>query len=98
MAWPNGGSHRAPLDPSSSTLQIEIMERNCANGEPPVGREVVEVVDVTDEAITITVLVEPVPGLADCPSNPWHPVTVELGEPLGDRRLVDGSTIPPGER
>ena len=85
-------------DPTASEVAIQIMERNCANGEPPEGREIVPVVAMAADRVTITVLVEPVPGFANCPGNPWYPVVVALGEPLGDRALYDGSTVPAVER
>lgn len=90
--------------PSSTQLFLLITERACASGEAPVDRTIVPVVVNEPDRVTITVLVEPVQGGADCPGNPPHPVTVELTEPLGQRRLFDGSqfpnveiTWPPGE-
>lgn len=79
----------------ATELSILINERECANGEPPLGREIRSVVVAEVGHITITVLVEPIKEDANCLSNPWHPTTVELGEPLGGRALRDGSTIPP---
>jgi len=81
--------------PDATQLAIEINERNCASGQPPVSRDVVPVVVADADRVTIVVLVEPVAGSADCQSNPWHPVVVELGEALGDRVLYDGHAIPP---
>lgn len=85
-------------DPDSTTLEVEIMEQNCANGEAPIGREILPVVIEAADAISIRVFVEPVAGGAACPSNPWHPVTITLDAPLGDRVLFDGVAIPPIER
>jgi hypothetical protein len=85
-------------DPAFSELAIQIMERNCANGEAPEGREILPVVQRAADRVTITVLVEPVPGFANCPGNPWYPVVVDIGEPMGDRVLYDGSTLPAVER
>jgi hypothetical protein len=85
-------------DPAASELAIQITEQNCASGEPPEGREIVPVVVTADDRVTITVLVEPVTGFAECPGNPWYPVVVDLGEALGDRSLYDGSTLPAIER
>ena len=47
------------------------------------------------DSVTIVVLVAPVEGMATCPSNPWHPITVTLDAPLGDRQLLDGHRHPP---
>jgi hypothetical protein len=85
-------------DAASTRLQILINERACASGQPPDGREIRPVIDLADDAVTITVLVEPVSGGAECPGNPWYPVTVDLGEPLGKRTLYDGSAVPAMER
>jgi hypothetical protein len=85
-------------DPSSDQLNILINENNCASGEAPVGREIVPVVVADPDRITISVLVEPVEGDADCPSNPWHPITVDLPTPAGDRPMYDGSVSPALER
>jgi hypothetical protein len=88
----------AEPDPDSNTLEIEIMEQNCANGEAPLGRDILPVISETGNAVSITVFVEPVAGGASCPSNPWHQVVVGLDAPLGDRMLFDGAAIPPIER
>ncbi|HKX76622.1 MAG TPA: hypothetical protein VJR05_14670, partial [Acidimicrobiia bacterium] len=85
-------------DPASPELAVLIMERACASGQPPVGREIRPVVTEDELQVTVVVLVEPVQGGADCPGNPWHPVTIELEEALGDRMVYDGSTHPPWER
>ncbi len=84
-----------PPDPSSTELPLVINERNCASGRAPEGRDIVPVVTEGDSQIVIVVLVEPA-GEADCPSNPWHPITVTLDSPLGDRTILDGHTSPPG--
>lgn len=88
----------AAPDPDSTTLAIEIMEQTCANGEAPVGREILPVVTEAGDAVSITIFVEPIAGGATCPTNPWHPVFVELDAPLGDRVLFDSAAIPPLER
>jgi len=83
-----------PPDPSSTELPLVINERNCASGRAPERREIVPVVTEDDSQIVIVVLVEPA-GDPSCPSNPWHPITVTLDSPLGDRTVLDGHTSPP---
>ena len=90
-----------PANPPDSTArQITVLatERNCANGEPPEGREVRTSVTETGDRVHILVLIEPIPGFANCPSNPAFPVVVPLTGPLGDRIFVDASTIPAAEK
>jgi hypothetical protein len=84
-------------DPRSSTLSVLATEMACAGGEAPHGREVRAIVlDETDEAVSIVILVEPRGG--DCPSNPAFEFQVDLGSPLGDRTILDASVYPPLER
>ncbi|MDQ3782084.1 MAG: hypothetical protein M3349_03995 [Actinomycetota bacterium] len=85
-------------DPASTELAAWIVERNCAGGQPPIGRDIVPVVTTDVDKVTITVLVEPVQGGAECPGNPWHPISIDLPEPLGDRSLFDGGVVPHLER
>ena len=88
------------IDPATSGTELHVLinERECASGEPPVGREILPVVLEEPDSITITVLVEPVSGGANCPSNPWHPITIDLSESVGDRTLFDASVAPRIER
>lgn len=83
-----------PPDPASSTVDVLVMERECASGNPPVGREIRPVVVTGTDVVEIVVLIEGVSGMAECPSNPWHPTTIDLGEALGDRTLVDRHVTP----
>ena len=84
-----------PPDPDSHLLPMEINESNCASGQPPSDRDI-DVISVPYQGgLSLVVMVEPVAGGALCPGNPWYPITVDLGEPLGDRALYDGKTWPP---
>lgn len=104
VSSPGFGNAYWVLDPDSdpaasgTELHVLINERACASGEPPVGREIVPVVLEEPDTITITVLVEPISGAANCQSNPWHPITIDLSEPVGDRTLFDASVAPRIER
>ncbi len=84
-------------DPASTQLPVLIQEQACASGQAPVDREVLPVVRETATAVEIGVLVAPVIGGAECPSNPWHPLTISLDAPLGDRTVVDVG-VQPGVR
>jgi hypothetical protein len=44
--------------------------------------------------VTVIVLVDRIEGGATCPSNPSFEYTVEIDDPLGDRELIDGSSVP----
>jgi hypothetical protein len=48
--------------------------------------------------VSIVVLIEPLEGGGRCPGNPGFPLEVDLGEPLGDRTVLDVSVQPGVER
>ena len=79
-----------PIDAESIEVPLLIRERECASGRAPVDRDIATTVLETDASVTVIVLVEEVRGDADCPGNPWHPITITLDRPLGDRTLFDG--------
>ncbi len=83
-----------PPAADATTLQGLIRERACASGERPVGRVRPPVVVFDDDSVVVIVTVSEKPGGADCPGNPSMPIVIELGQPLGDRSVLDGSVFP----
>jgi hypothetical protein len=75
-----------------------VTERDCASGRPSVGRVVgPDILDLAD-AVLVTFAVRPLPGgVQTCQGNPATRITVSLPSPLGDRQLLDASTLPPRE-
>ena len=71
------------------------MERACAGGQAPNDRVLAPVVVYRPDAIVVTIAVASIPGASDCQSNASVPLTIELTEPLRDRTLLDGGTVPP---
>lgn len=86
----------APPDDGTAELPLLVVEQGCASGQPATDRVEVEVDESADE-IRLIVGVQPPRGDQTCPSNPATPVTVELDEPVGERRVVDASRHPPAE-
>ena len=84
-----------PPGPDATTLQGLIRERSCAGADPPDGRIQPPVVVFDEASVVVTVTVRQRPGVQDCPGNPAVPITIELGQPLGDRTILDGSVFPP---
>jgi hypothetical protein len=84
--------------PDTTTIHVLGTEMSCAGGKAPVGRVLAPIVLPTDEAVTIALVVRHVPGGADCEGNPEFVQDVTLPQPLGDRPLFDGSTVPPEPR
>lgn len=82
--------------PADSTeLSFVINEQECASGQAPTDREIIPIVTETEDTVSIVVLVERVEGDAECPENPWHPITITLESPLGSRELLDAHEFPP---
>jgi hypothetical protein len=85
-------------DPASSTFPVEVLERECASGQPADGRIADPIVEYGADAIIVTIPVRRVEGGATCPGNPWTPFVLELEEPIGNRLLLDGGPWPPERR
>lgn len=100
--WGNARFVRDPdtePDSTSSIVPVLAWERACASGQTPKGRKVeAAVVASDDHSVSVVVLVEPVLGAASCQGNPSFPLEIDLGEPLGERTIVDASVDPPIER
>ncbi len=91
--WVNPGA--PPPTPQSTNISILFQERACAGAQSPNERLLAPVVVYRPDAVVITMAVRSVPGAADCPGNPTIPFVVDLTEPLRDRVLLDGGTVPP---
>jgi hypothetical protein len=80
--------------PEAMELDLLVTETACNSGQDARGR--IRVLDIvpTGEALTILLGVVPRPGPQECPSNPETPFTMVLPEPLGDRAVLDGSSVP----
>ena len=91
-----------PEDPrpgaDTRTFTALVTERECASGKSSEGRVVgPDILEVGDEVL-VTFAVRPLGGdMQSCPGNPVTRVAVDLGSPLGDRQLLDGGTLPPGD-
>ena len=83
-----------------------IAPRRADHSRPPAGECLCERIvapgsdpgtglEYKPDAVVVTFKVRGVGGAATCPSNPHFPVTIELTEALGERRLLDGGVTPP---
>lgn len=82
--------------PADTELDLLVMERRCASGRSAEGRIDLDELDLTEDRVRVRVSVRPPPGDEQtCQGNPWTPFTVDLGEPLGDREVVDANLVPP---
>jgi hypothetical protein len=82
-------------EPADSTLHLLVTEQACSSGEEPGDRllepQVIET--ATEVLVAFAVIVQL--GPQECPGVLPTPVVVELAEPLGDRVVADGLTVPP---
>lgn len=85
----------APPGREATELHGLIRERSCASAKPPDGRIQPPVIVFDERSVVVTVTIRERPGGQDCPANPEAPITIELGQPLGDRAILDGSVFPP---
>jgi len=76
------------VDPASTSVTILVQEQGCSSGQvPSIAKPQVEL-----GATSVTIAVRTRERLAltqSCQSNPGEPYEVDLGEPLGDRALID---------
>lgn len=87
-----------PPGPASTEIPLLVNERECASGEAATGRIQEPVVFADDRRVVVSVFVREVEGGAECPGNPDTPYTLRLAEPLGERALFDGGTVPARRR
>jgi hypothetical protein len=84
-----------PPAADATTIHALIRERACASGRSPEDRVVAPTIFSSEDAILVSVFVRQPNGPQDCPGNPAVPLAITLREPVGGRRLLDGSEIPP---
>lgn len=85
-----------PLPPSTQRFTALVSRLECANGVT--GRVLAPHIELTDTQVIVTFSVENNrEGDATCPSNNWVKYDVDLGEPLGNRDLIDGTCQAGGE-
>jgi hypothetical protein len=85
------GWHIAPADSPSddaTNFTASVMSVQCGGG-PFITTEV----SAEADRIIITLAQEPYPGPQTCVGRPPESYTVEIGEPIGDRTLIDGMCI-----
>jgi hypothetical protein len=83
--------------PATQVFDALVTEMACNSGQPADGRIVGPQLVKSPDTMLVIFAVRPRPGGQDCQGNPSTRVSVELGEPLGNRKLLDGSRLPPGD-
>jgi hypothetical protein len=85
--------------PATQVFDALVTEMSCNSGKPADGRFVGPQLIKTAATILVIFAVRPNPlgGAHTCPSNPPTRIPVDLGEPLGVRKLLDGGQFPPDD-
>lgn len=83
-------------DPSSSTLQVLVLEVGCSSGKGAAGNIARPRVTVTNDSVTINVRTYVRYGAQNCQGSTMAPLEIDIGVPLGARKLIDanGSVVP----
>jgi hypothetical protein len=90
----------AGLQPGPATQVFEalVTELSCNSGQPADGRVIGPEIVTSADTVLLIFAVRPRPAeFQTCQANPTTRVTVDLGEPLGARKLFDGGRLPPGD-
>jgi hypothetical protein len=85
-------------DPATQRFVALVSEVPCVGGRPADGRVLAPIVRREATRVLVIFGIDPpavVGGPAACPRAPATRFEVDLGQPLGNRELLDGSTIPP---
>lgn len=77
--------------PDAQSFTVLVTRLGCNGGVT--GDVYPPTVSISDAEIVVTFTVEHSPG-GRCPTNDQVPYVVDAGQPIGDRRLVDGACLP----
>lgn len=80
------------LDEGATQLTLLATGQACSGGRAMGDRLQPPTVLLTDTTIFISLAAEQPGGAQTCPGNPEELLIIDLGEPLGDREVVDGRT------
>jgi hypothetical protein len=76
-------------DPAATSVEVLVYEQGCTSGQGAAGNTAPPEVEVTSTQVRIAVSTYIRKGNQACPNHPTAPLVVGLGQPLGDRTLVD---------
>jgi hypothetical protein len=82
------------IKPATTSFLAYVTERECASGRSSEDRLRPPLITYEPDRVVVVFTVEPLSGAQECPSNPSTEVRVELSQPLGERQLLDGGTLP----
>lgn len=78
-----------PANESSTTISVLATGQACSSGQPMGDRLRPVELAATADSIYVLLVAEAPEGSQTCQGNPEEPVTIDLGEPLGSRQIID---------
>lgn len=87
VAWRVDSSR--PLDDQATSVTLLATGQACSSGSPMGSRLRPPAVLLSDDIIFVALTADLPQGAQTCPGNPEEPVVVELGQPIGDRDIVN---------
>lgn len=89
------------VTPGTQVFDVMVLEFDCASGQTAEGRVKPPIIEWSSDTVTVTYRIRPIElkegeGVT-CQGHPPTPQRLDLGMPLGDRRLLDGGPEPPRE-
>ena len=91
--WTLDPAGRVP-PPGSRSIPILVYDFQCHGWDPPTGRVAHPFLTSDAESVSIAFVIKPPTGEITCPFGDPLRAVLELPEPIGDRRLLDGGTYP----
>lgn len=82
-----------PPAPDARRVEVLVNDSQCASGQSPERRIGDPDVRYRDDTVAVTFSADRPDGFRTCPTHDAVRRTVELRGSLGDRRLLDGSTV-----
>jgi hypothetical protein len=84
------------IDTATTSFLADVTESGCTGGQSSENRVRPPLIAYQPQRVVVVFTVDPPPPPPDnvCIANPATRVAVELSEPLGDRELLDGGTLP----
>jgi hypothetical protein len=83
------------LGPETTEVDVLVTELGCNSGQDAEGRVLVDRVVSDERSVIVVMATAPRGGAQECPDNPETPFVLNLPEPLGERVLMDGYSLPP---
>ena len=78
------------LSPETQTVDIDVHEQACSGGDTARGRIEEPEIQFEEATVIVTIRVRPKDGPQNCQGNPLSRFTLELGQQLGHRVLLQG--------